>query len=58
MKASAVVTIKGPGAMTPKARKAIAAWLRLQAVALETDGKDYTDVGLYRGRYLCAEPRR
>lgn len=51
MKSAATVTIKAPGAMTPKGRKDIADWLRQHADDLERDGKDYVETGSFRGRY-------
>ena len=47
----AVVTIKGPGNMTPKGRRQIAAWLRNVADGLVRDGRNYT-FGRFRARYL------
>lgn len=48
--AVAVLTIKGPGNMTPKGRRQIAIWLQSVAAGLVTDGRLYT-FGRFRARY-------
>lgn len=49
-KSAAVVTIRKAYWMTPLGRKHIADWLRRQAQALETEGKEYA--ATFRARYL------
>lgn len=39
---AATLTIVGPGRMTARDRRDIAAWLRKQAANLVRDGKNYT----------------
>ena len=41
------LSIKRPGAMTLKARKEIAAWLRQHATKLVRDGAGYVDKGAF-----------
>lgn len=50
-KSAAVITIKAPGTMTAKGRKAIADWLRHHALMLIKDGAAYTE-GRFTGRYM------
>ncbi len=49
-KTAAVLTIRGPGKMTPRGRKDIATWLRRQAAHLLKHGAEYTD-GRFTGRF-------
>lgn len=48
---AAVITIRGPGKMTPEGRAEIAAWLRRHAKMLMKDGPKYT-TGTFTGRYF------
>lgn len=50
-KSAAIITIKAPGRMTAKGRRAIAKWMRHHASMLLTHGSNYTK-GTFRGRYL------
>ncbi len=52
--AAAVVTLRGPGAMTKRGRTTIAMWLRKTADDLEAHGTDYT-TGTFRARYMVAD---
>lgn len=49
--AAAVLTIHGPGRMSLKGRRAIADWLRKQAVQLQGYGYRYTD-NRFTARYM------
>lgn len=49
-KSAAIVTVKDASKMTPKGRRSIAAWLRMQADNLEKDGHLYAT--RFTGRYL------
>jgi hypothetical protein len=51
----ASVTIQRAGAMTPQARKEIAAWLRKQAGNLVKRGSEYNDTGPFNARYYQAK---
>lgn len=50
-KCAAVLTIYRPGEMSPKGRKAIAAWLRDKADHFEAEGDKYDDKR-FTARYL------
>ena len=47
----AMLTIKAPGKMTKRGRRAIATWLRQHAEALVKYGDEYTE-GRFVGRYM------
>ena len=48
----AILTIKKPGKMTDKGRKAIAVWLRAHASNLIKHGAGYNDKGDFVARYM------
>lgn len=50
MKSAAIITIKDAANMSPKGRKAIAAWMRRQAEFLEKHAKELSPT--FRARYL------
>ena len=47
---AAILTIKDAARMTPKGRKEIAQWLRIQAKNVERDGEEYAR--RFTARYL------
>ena len=51
-KSAAIVTVHRAPDMTPRGRKAIAAWLRRQARCLESHGRQFS--GRFTARYLYA----
>lgn len=50
-KSAAILTIKSPGTMSKKGRKAIAAWMQRQATDFVQLGDKYTD-RKFTARYL------
>lgn len=50
LKSAVIFTIKDAGHMSKAGRKAIATWLRRQALFLEQHGSEFS--GLFRARYL------
>lgn len=49
-KSAAIVTIRKANTMTKRGRKAVAAWLRRQAMFLERRGPEFSD--RFTARYL------